>query len=68
MDDDSFQMELDARMSTPARAAEALDAVGGALATLKAKLQVDFSVEQLFTTCEGAMLELAECLRSISPG
>jgi hypothetical protein len=55
-------------MSTPARAAEALDAVGGALATLKAKLQVDFSVEQLFTTCEAKMVELAEYLRSISPG
>jgi hypothetical protein len=68
MDDDSFQMELDARMSTPAGAADALDAVEAALATLKAKLRVDFSVEQLFTRCEGAMLELAEYLRAGPPG
>jgi hypothetical protein len=68
MDDDSFQMELDARMSTPARAAEALDAVVAALATLKAKLHVDFSVEQRLELYEASMVELAEYLRAISPG
>jgi hypothetical protein len=68
MDDYSFQMELDARMSTPAGAATALDAVEAALVTLKAKLRVDdFSVQQLFTSCEGAMLLLAEYLRARPP-
>jgi hypothetical protein len=68
MDDDSFQMELDARMSTPAGAADALAAVEAALATLKAKLHLDFGMEQLFTRCDGAMLELAEYLRAVPPG
>jgi hypothetical protein len=55
-------------MSTPARAAEALDTVVAAFATLKAKLHVDFSVEQRLTLYEASMVELAEYLRAISPG
>jgi len=64
MDDDTFQRELYARMSTAERAADVLWVIHGALDGLKEKLNPGPAAEHGFYKCLEAMSELAERLKS----